>query len=207
MWPFTKRLNIPDGALVPTAPAALAGDRVVSGDRLENVAAGLNTPRDKRFYNRYMLSPQATRDELEEIYNTSWVGGRIVTTVAQDMMRAGWTVSWKNSAKQQDQQRALKDAAVAYLLEENIIEGLLWSRLFGGAATIFFFRGDTLKDLARPLDMRSIKKGSLLNFVTRDRWWIAGTGNPDPNPGPNFGKPEFYMLSDAGTISSTTSTG
>ncbi len=201
MWPFPKRLVIPNGAM-DAAPAGRDG-KVVSGDRLENLVAGLGTSRDKRSYNRYHFSPQPTRDQVENMYDTSWLAGRIVSTVAHDMVRSGWELSWKDSGKQADAMRAVADAEAAYQFRDHVFEGLLWSRLFGGATTVSFLRGDTLNDLANPLAMDTIKKGSLLNFVTRDRWWIAPTGAIDDTPGPNFGLPVKYMLSDAGTSQST----
>jgi len=196
MWPFTKRLVIPAGLSDAKA-------RVIPGDSLENLVGGLGTPRDKRFHTHYRFSPSPTRDQIENMYDTSWLAGRIVSTVAHDMIRAGWKVSWDGSTKDEKSTKAISDAETAFNVIDESLQGLLWSRASGGACTIFFMRGDTLKDLSLPLEMESIKKDSLLSLVTRDRWWIAPTGQPDPNPGPNFGLPISYMLSDAGTIAST----
>lgn len=200
MWPFNKRLVIPDGL----AAAPSTRPRTILSDGLENFVGGLGTHRDKRHYTTYRFSPQPTRDQVENMYDTSWLAGRIVSTVAHDMVRAGWEISWKGSDKDLKSKTAVTDAAEAFMFIENVIDGLLWGRAFGGGATIFFLRGDTLADLAKPLVMDQVRKGQLLSFVTRDRWWIAPTGQPDPTPGPNFGLPTSYMLSDAGTISSTT---
>src|SRR5512142_1518388 len=59
--------------------------RVVDG--LQNFAAALGTKADKRSHTFYNFPLTLTRQELENMFRSSWLAKRIVRTPADDMFR------------------------------------------------------------------------------------------------------------------------
>lgn len=125
---------------------------------------------------------------LEAAYRGSWIVGRVVNCVAEDMTRAGVTITTNEGAEDvQD----FKASMSRLQLWQSLHDGIAWGRLYGGAIGVLQIDGQRLDT---PLNVESIQKGQFQGIVTYDRWQI----NPDLGRvikrGPNMGLPEFYQL-------------
>lgn len=168
--------------------------RVAHGmDGLLNVIAGLGTSRDKRMattYTRCVL----TQFDLDNIYSSSWVAGRIVDMPAHDMVRAGWTRTWDGVDDDQSSVKLVSTAEKHICLKRAVHDALKWGRLYGGAAIIIGLRGE---DLSLPLRPEAVRKGSLQYLHVLDRHRIFPTGRVDKVPGPHMGEPLSYRIAES----------
>lgn len=176
---------------VKTADAALAMTRQPVGDGLENVVAGLGTDRDKRSYSVWADPRVLTRMELENMYRGSWLAKKIVNAVADDMTREWLHVAFDG----EELGTAIEQAEKRFALKRKINEALKWSRLYGGAVIII---GTRDKNLAKPLDVKSIRKGDLRYLHVVDRWRISPAGSLNRDlESPNFGMPDSYVIAES----------
>lgn len=178
---------------VKTADAALAMTRRPVGDGLENVVAGLGTDRDKRSYSVWSDPRILTRQELENMYRGSWLAKKIVNIPADDMTREWLHVMFDDESEAS--QFAIEQAEKRFALKRKVNEALRWSRLYGGALIII---GTKDKDLAKPLDVKNIRKGDLRYLHVVDRWRVSGAAalNRDLES-PNFGMPDSYVIAES----------
>lgn len=178
---------------VKTADAALAMTRRPVGDGLENVVAGLGTDRDKRSYSVWSDPRILTRQELENMYRGSWLAKKIVNIPADDMTREWLHVMFDDDSE--ESQFAIEQAEKRFALKRKVNEALRWSRLYGGALIII---GTKDKDLAKPLDVKNIRKGDLRYLHVVDRWRVSGAAalNRDLES-PNFGMPDSYVIAES----------
>lgn len=162
-------------------------------DGLQNLVAGLGTSQDKRTFNAYGFARILQRAELENMYRDSWLAKRIVNSVADDMTREWVTVTFDDNTP--ESRSALENAEKRFDIPGKFNEGLKWARLYGGAIGIIGIGKD---DLSKPLDITTIKKGSLRYLHILDRWRVsAGATLCMDLDSPNFGKPDFYMVAES----------
>lgn len=176
---------------VKTADAALAMTKIPIGDGLENVVAGLGTERDKRAYSVWADPRILNRQELENMYRGSWLAKKIVNAVADDMTR-----EWLHCIFDGEELgTAIEQAEKRFAMKRKINEALRWSRLYGGANIII---GTRDKNLAKPLNIESIKQGDLRYLHVVDRWRMspAGALNRDLES-QNFGMPNSYVIAES----------
>lgn len=176
---------------VKTADAALAMTRRPVGDGLENVVAGLGTDRDKRSYSVWADPRVLTRQELENMYRGSWLAKKIVNAVADDMTR-----EWLHCMFDGEELgTTIEQAEKRFALKRKINEALRWSRLYGGAVIII---GTRDRNLAKPLDVKNIRKGDLRYLHVVDRWRLSPSGSLNRDlESPNFGMPDSYVLAES----------
>ncbi len=182
--PKTAQTTVGDAA--PAAWQAMDG--------LQNVAAGLGTSRDKRYFSTYAKVTPLTLQQLDTMYRSSWLAGRIVDTVAGDMTRQGVSLSWDGYDKDEGGVAAIEDAQEDFDLPGKEHEALKWGRLYGGGAIFIGMAGE---DPMKPLNLNTIKKGSLQFLHVLDRNTVFPSGELDPALGPHVGQPLFYMIGDA----------
>lgn len=177
---------------VKTADAALAMTRRPIGDGLENIVAGLGTDRDKRSYSVWADPGILTRQELENMYRGSWLAKKIVNAVADDMTR-----EWLHCIFDGEELSAeIEQVEKRFAVKSKINEALRWSRLYGGAKIIIGTKDN--KNLEKPLDVKSVRKGDLRYLHVLDRWRISPAGSLNKDLGsPNFGMPESYILAES----------
>lgn len=175
----------------------LAG-RARGVDGLINVIAGLGTRRDKRTGSHYYRT-QMNRFDWDETYSASGLAGRIVDLPVGDMMRTGWTRTWDGVDKDQSSVKAVETAEKNLGVQEKITEASTWGRLYGGAAIVMVIKGQTSPQaMLQPLDLNTVRKGSLQNLTVLDRWRIDPSGKIDKEIGsPNFGKPLTYRIAES----------
>jgi phage-related protein (TIGR01555 family) len=166
--------------------------RTVS-DGLENVVAGLGTSRDKMSYSVYTPPRTLGRQELENMFRTSWLAKRIVNAVAEDMTREWRTVYF--DAKDNDQQLAIERLEARLGLRDKVKEAIMWSRLYGGSLIII---GTKDEDMSQPLNINTVGQDGLewLQVVDRHRVSPSSTITTDL-ASPNFGLPDHYMLAES----------
>ena len=176
---------------VKTADAALAMTRQPVGDGLENVVAGLGTDRDKRSYSVWADPRILTRQELENMYRGSWLAKKIVNAVADDMTREWLHVTFDG----EELGTTIEQAEKRFALKRKTNEALKWSRLYGGAVIII---GTRDRNLAKPLDVKNVRKGDLRYLHVVDRWRLSPAGSLNRDlESPNFGMPDIYVLAES----------
>lgn len=176
---------------VKSIDSALAMTRQPVGDGLENVVAGLGTDRDKRSYSVWADPRILTRQELENMYRGSWLAKKIVNAVADDMTREWLHVTFDG----EELGTTIEQAEKRFALKRKTNEALKWSRLYGGAVIII---GTRDKNLAKPLDVKNVRKGDLRYLHVVDRWRLSSAGSLNRDlESPNFGMPDSYVLAES----------
>lgn len=127
---------------------------------------------------------------LNSLYRTEWIARRIIDTVPQDMTKNWFELK---SQLQPDQLDLFHTMERKTHLKEQILDGLTWGRLFGGAAGIIVIEGQE-DMLDQPLSLELIMPGQFKGLIIADRW--SGV-YPESNlvqdiSDPDFGTPEYY---------------
>ena len=180
----------------------------------EAVSAGLGVTqhiRDGSFNNpamgtgvsNYMLSSgyfmndmiTFNRQELTAVYHSCWIFRKIVDIPAQDMWSRGIDISGDYDSEQLKKVYALFDK-----VKSEMIYATQQSRIYGGAATLMMV-DDGEEDLRKPLNLKNIKKGSKINFITTDRWYGLEWSSElvDDYRSKEYGLPKYYSFFVNGT--------
>jgi len=167
-------------------------------DGLENLMANLNTGHDKRAHSRFVNNVRlssngggAINQEINNLYRTNWIAGKVVDIIPNDMTR-----EWRTHTAEDPKLLELlaaeeKKFQVPFLFNE----AHKWGRLYGTAAIILAV--DDGQEPDQPLDMDRVRPGSLRHMKVVDRSMlyqdlsVALTLDPLD---PNFGMPEHYRL-------------
>lgn len=138
-----------------------------------------------------------TRDynTLNALYRNSWLARRIIDLVPKDMTKNGWKYDGDIAPEKIDM---LEKSVRQTRLKQNILRGLNWGRLYGGAAGLMLIEGQE-DILAEPLDVETILPGDFKGLLVVDRWagaypeseLIADISSPE------FGLPEWYQFRDS----------
>lgn len=166
-------------------------------DGLENLIAQLGTGKDKRanskFVNNKRLSLDGNQEELNAMYRTDWLAGKVVDIIPNDMTR-----EWRSFTGDID-----PDTVLLLEEEENRLqlsamfnEAHKWARLYGTALIVMSV--DDGQNPEEPLDIDKIKKGGLRHVKVVDRHRISNdTIQPISDPlSANYGLPAFYRFHD-----------
>lgn len=179
---------------VKTAGAALARTVRPVSDGLENVAAGLGTNRDKRSYSQYSLNTAMNRLELENMFRSSWLAGKIVNVPAEDMTREWRQIKFDGSEESDTLELAEKRLNV----RAKFTDAIRWARLYGGSCIVL---GVANGELSQPLDPKTVNAGQLKYLHVIDRHRISGgpilTSNLESS---NFGLPEHYLIAESAVV-------
>lgn len=134
------------------------------------------------------------RVSLEAMYRGSWIVGAAVDSIAEDMTRAGITISGEMEPDRIDRlQAALTRTGIWGALTDSI----KWSRLYGGAIAYIHIEG---QDPATPLDYSTIAEGQFAGLKVYDRWQVQPDLNNLIQGGMDDGLPMFYdVVSDVTT--------
>ena len=134
---------------------------------------------------------------LITLFRNHWISRRIVETPAQDYVKAWPKLTSEIEPKDLTRiDRALRKTNT----KQNILTGLTWGRLFGGAGGLMVIDGQE-DELDQPLDLESIKIGAYKGLVPFDMWaGIHPRGDvcTDINRPLDFGKPEMYDVTPTG---------
>jgi len=170
------------------------GGKKFTADGFDNFVGRLGLGRDNPLAaGRYVSGSQVTRKraELEAMYRDSWIVGRMVDVVAEDMVKS-----------QLDIQTQLPpgdvDALLQYMrrtgVSPRLRDAIKWGRLYGGAIAAILIDG---QDMATPLDMDNIPRGSFRGLHVLDRWQVTPSTELIADLGPMLGYPKFYTVHNA----------
>lgn len=190
-------------------------------DGLTNFVTGLGTHRDKSTHNRYMPGVFIDRITADAMFGCSWLSRRLVTTIADDMVRKWRKVKWDGMDKGAAAKGlpAITAEEKRVFLRKRIHQGIKWGRMYGGSIVVMMIKGQAnAAAMAQPLEVDKLGKGCLLGLLVFDRWRVygmppdkvaavTGQGSVDASivapylnqslGDPNFGLPEFYFLADS----------
>ena len=176
----------------------LDADDKLFQDGLENLVAQLGTERDKRshsvFVNAKRLSAEGGQEELNALYRTDWLAGKVVDIIPDDMCR-----EWRSFTGDIDPEivTTLEEEEDRLELSFNFNLCHKWSRLYGTSFIVMDI--DDGQSPEEPLDFNRIKEGSLKHIKTLDRHQMSHQQSvPVTDPfNPNFGFPEYYYVHES----------
>ena len=164
--------------------------KAATRDSFQNFAARLGIGTDNlSSMSTYGFNPiSRVRTLLEWMYRGSWIVGKAVDCVAEDMTKAG--VSWLGSQTPEDQDK-INQAIRRTHMWPRLQQGHKWGRLYGGAIVVMMIDGQKTEE---PLDVERIRSGQFKGFVVLDRWMINPTfTNLVSDPASvDQGLPEYY---------------
>lgn len=156
----------------------------LTADGLENVMTGMGTERDRRTHNRFMLGTMQDFAEMESAYIENWVARAIVDFPVEDATR-----EWRTFST--DDAKALQDAETQFGIQAITQDAFRWAGVYGGAGVLMI----TDQDLAKPLNLKKIKKGSLKQLKVLDRMLINGFDYNVTNIlADNYMRPEVFRV-------------
>ena len=174
------------------SPAALAdlskAQRLAfTTDSFRNAITGIGTSRDKRT-GGHIHSNNITKENAEELYRGSDLGGTLIEALPDEMTREGWEVKIEGEPEMQEEVNSyIKGLGFA----DRLREALYWSRQHGGAG-ILIGADDGAIDLGAPLNLDSIK--SLNFFTTLTRWELYPMYYYGDPLAPKYGHPSVFYL-------------
>ncbi len=128
------------------------------------------------------------RIQLEAAYRGSWVVGKSVDCVAEDMTRAGVTITTNDGAEKLQDFKAQMSRLQIW---SCIKDATAWGRLYGGCIGVFQIDG---QDMATPLDPETIDKDQFLGIAVYDRWQLNPVLQNVIPSGPDIGLPAYYDI-------------
>jgi hypothetical protein len=134
------------------------------------------------------------------LYRNHWLSRRIIDVPAQDYVKAWPKLTSEIEPKDLTRiDRALRKTNT----KNNVLTGLTWGRLFGGAGGLIVIDGQE-NELDQPLDLESVKIGAYKGILPFDMWsgiHPAGDVCTDINRPLDFGRPENYTVTPTGGAS------
>ena len=170
-------------------------DQTALKDSLENLVAELGTNQDKRshstFVNSKRLSADGNQVELNALYRTDWLAGKVVDIIPDDMTR-----EWRYFSGDIEPETvgALVEEEERLGLSDSFNQAHKWARLYGTAFIVM--NVDDGQPVDQPLKINNIKKGGLKHIKVVDRHRIDRADlQPIENPlDPNYGMPSHYRF-------------
>lgn len=165
--------------------------RVVSRDSFQNFQQKLGIGTDNpSSYTQYGFNPISRRHiQLEWMHRGSWIAGRVVDTVADDMTRAG--VTFKGEIEPADIE-TLNSQAQEMGIWTGANETIKWGRLYGGCLGVMLIDGQNMKT---PFKLETVGKDQFKGLLVLDRWMVEPVVEDlVTDLGPNLGLPKFYRV-------------
>lgn len=128
------------------------------------------------------------RITLEAMYRGSWVIGKIIDTVADDMTRAGVTITSPDGAEQIEE---LNTSISRLRIWDSMNFLVKWGNLYGGAIGVLLIEG---QDFSTPLDIDRVGQGQFKGIKVFDRWQVTPDLTNLIQSGVDMGLPKFYNL-------------
>jgi phage-related protein (TIGR01555 family) len=159
------------------------------GDSFQNVSArlgyGAGNQTDGSRYSFNFLSKN--RSQLEAMYRSSWICGKAVDCVAEDMTKRGIEINSSMPPAESDELMAgWKELKLWDVLSTTI----KWSRLYGGACAVVLIDG---QDFKTPLRVETVKRDQFKGLYALDRWQLQPSLTTlVQDYGPSLGTPRYY---------------
>lgn len=140
---------------------------------------------------------------LNTLYRNNWVTRRVIDIIPKDMLKNWHEYVTDADPEQIDLVRKLERKT---RLRAQLLQGLQWGRLYGGAAGLMMIEGQDDEDsLAEPLDLDAIMPGDYKGLLIADRW--AGIYPQlelvEDISDPEFGLPKYYEFRGQNNINAT----
>jgi len=134
------------------------------------------------------------RVQMEAMYRTSWIAGKAVDCVADDMTRAGIEIT-SNGLKPDDIEH-INNAFDTLEIWNGLRDTIKWARLYGGAIGVLMIDG---QDISTPLRIDTIQKDQFKGLLVLDRWLVQPSlEDLVTEMGPSIGLPRYYsVIADA----------
>ncbi len=153
-------------------------------DGLVNVFSGMGTGNSQSSHNTWQYTRWMSGHVIDVVYRESWLSQAICSIPAEDATR-----EWRhfNGDKSEDIERYENNID----LQTKVCEAKTFARAYGGAGILMV----TDQDLAKPLDLKRVKQGSLKKLIVLDRFDLSAPLMNITNPlADNYLLPEYYTL-------------
>ncbi|MDY6148945.1 MAG: DUF1073 domain-containing protein [Porphyromonas sp.] len=184
-----RKRKVGSGTAARTAPAK---------DGFSNTLARLGGGTPNLLNGTQYTLTRLTRDfgTLNALYRESWIVRRIIDIIPADMLK-NW-ISF-NTGLNPDLLKKIDLELRRTQLINKIQDGLSWGRLYGGAIGVMMIKGQGSPEwLSRPLDLSAMIPGDFAGLMSLDRWNCVtpSTELVGDITDPEFGLPEFYLVTD-----------
>lgn len=167
-------------------------NKTVSMDAFQNILArlGAGTPNLLEGTDYPMTRLTQNFQLMNSLYRSHWIVRKVIDTVPEDMVK-----NWINITTQlePEQIKRFDKLQRTTRVQRDILQGLKWGRLYGGAAAVIIIDGHE-DILDQPLDYDMIMPGSFKGLIIGDRWSGITPGERliEDVSSPDFGLPEYY---------------
>lgn len=129
---------------------------------------------------------------LNSLYRSHWIVRRIIDVIPEDMCKNWIALKSQLAPKALKEYRACEKKTNTI---KNILLGLKWGRLYGGALGVMLVAGQG-DDLSEPLDIDAILPGDYKGLLILDRWNGCAPSMElvDDISSPDFGTPLYYQI-------------
>ena len=129
--------------------------------------------------------------KLNSMYRSGGILQSIIDIIPEDMTREWFTLQGDISPEDMD---AFEKAQRKIGLRRQVIEGLRWGRLYGGAAGLILIKGQ--ENFEKPLDVEAILPDTFAGLWILDRWSGVFPGQELVTDimDPDYGLPKFYEI-------------
>ena len=126
---------------------------------------------------------------LNALYRNNWIATGIIDKPAQEMLKNGFEIQ---SQIEPEKINKIMSVYMRTRTRAKVLEGLKWSRLYGGCILIPLITGQD--DLSKPLDFETIMPDSYKGCMVIDRWSGVSPSLEvvDDIADVDFGEPEYY---------------
>lgn len=128
---------------------------------------------------------------IEAAYRGSWIVGMMVDAIAEDMTRAGITITTAESKKDKSSLRQFRQDMVRLQIWSSLRSVIKWGRMYGGSLGVMQIEG---QDLSTPLRTDTIGKDQFKGIIPYDRWQLNPIVQNPIESGPNIGLPSCYQI-------------
>jgi uncharacterized protein len=129
------------------------------------------------------------RQELDAAYRGSWLVGRVVDAIAEDMTKDGVTFF---SEMLPDEMQKIQSCISDNGVWQSISDAIKWSRLYGGALAVILTDGANYE---KPLNINQIGKRTFRGLLVLDRWMVMPSmGDLITEVSKDIGMPKYYQV-------------
>lgn len=130
------------------------------------------------------------RQKLDSMYRSSWICGKAVDVVADDMCKRGIDV--QSDEIDPGQIDLLMKSWKTLGIWDKLSDTIKWGRLYGGALAVILIDGQKFDT---PLRLETVAKDQFKGLMALDRWVVQPSlERLVKELGPHFGQPEFYSV-------------
>lgn len=125
---------------------------------------------------------------LEAAYRGSWVVGKLIDSIAEDMTKAGVDITMSSRPQEVE---LLKVELSRLGIWDSLCDVIKWARLYGGGIGVLQLEG---QDTSSPLLLDRIGKGQFKGIAVYDRWQVIPDLTKVIPSGPDMGLPAYYTI-------------